>query len=167
MQGQQKNIASTVQRAIEDAVGALGFAIWDVEYVKEGSEWYLRITIDREEGVDMNDCEQVIRRIDPIITDLDPIEDSYHLEVSSPGLERDLRTDAHFAYAVGKTVRARLFRPLDGQREIVGRLVSFGDGLLTFACGERELTVEKKQISKANVWFDFDSLEKDEGEMDE
>lgn len=89
--------ASAVRELIEPTVTELGYDIWDVEYVKEGADMHLRITIDSEDGIDIDDCEKVHRAIDPLIDEADPIEESYLLEVSSPGIERRLRTPEHFS----------------------------------------------------------------------
>lgn len=156
-QGEPKNVAAAVTQAIAGAVTEAGFELWDVEYVKEGSERYLRITVDRPEGVDMNACEQAMRIIDPIVTELDPIEEQYHLEVSSPGLERSLRTERHFEACVGSEIRVRLFTAVNGSKEWTGTLTGCHDGLLTLKTGSQELTFERKCVSKANVVFDFDA----------
>ena len=97
-------IAEKVRKAIEETVNAKGCAIWDVEYVKEGTRRVLRITIDSDQGVDLDKCEEVHRAIDPIIDELDPIEEFYYLECSSPGLERNLRKPEHYVYAVEKKI---------------------------------------------------------------
>ena len=96
-------------------VEGLGYTLWDVEYVKEGSEWYLRVTIDSPSGITIDDCERVHRAIDPVIDEHDPIENAYHLEVSSPGIERVLRTDAHLAAFAGEEVEVRLYAAVDGK----------------------------------------------------
>ena len=97
----QKNIAQTVNEMILPTVNELGYSLWDVEYVKEGASYYLRITIDCESGISIDDCEKVHRAIEPILDREDPIEGSYHLEVSSPGIERVLRTEDHFIAMAG------------------------------------------------------------------
>lgn len=159
MAKEQKNIAAKVEKAITEPLAAAGFDVWDVEYVKEGSEWYLRVTVDRTQGVDMDACEQAFRIVDPIVNDLDPVETAYHLEVSSPGLERALRTDRHFEKVCGQPVCLKLFTAIGGKREIVGVLKEVQEKSLALSCGEELITVEKKNISKANVWFDFDALD--------
>ncbi len=116
MKKSAKNIASTVYDLVAPTAEALGLVLWDVEYVKEGTEWYLRITIDTEEGVTIDDCERMHRAIDPQLDEADPIENSYHLEVPSPGLERELKNDFHLAACVGEPVEIRLFAPQDGAK---------------------------------------------------
>ncbi len=119
-----ENTAERVFRLIEPTVRAQGLTLWDVRYVKEGAAWYLRVFIDRDGGVGIDDCERVSRAIDPILDEQDPIESSYYLEVSSPGLSRELTRQAHFDAMRGRPVLLRLYRPRDGKREIAGTLLS-------------------------------------------
>ncbi len=158
---EQKNIAHIVEEAIRAPIESLGYSIWDTEYFKEGSEWYLRITIDSENGINIDDCEKVYGLIDPIITEMDPIEGPYHLEVSSPGVERELRTAAHYRVCSGQKIRIRFFVPVNGKREIVANLsgISPDGNTVTFLNGEEEFSVEKKKIAKASVFFDFNSID--------
>ena len=157
------NVASYVSKAITPAVNELGYDIWDVEYVKEGSEWYLRITVDSEKGIDIEDCEKAYRVIDAIVDEIDPVEGSYHLEVSSPGLERDLRTVEHFNWAVGQKVVLKLFAALEGTKELIVPLLSVDEkGTLTVLFGEKDLCVERQKISRAHLYFDFDGVSDDE-----
>lgn len=99
MEGKMKKssggIAAAVTKLAEPLAEELGYFLWDVEYVKEGSEMYLRITIDSEEGITIEDCEKMHRAIDPILDEADPIDEAYHLEISSPGIERELKNDMH------------------------------------------------------------------------
>ena len=134
----------------------LGYSLWDVEYVREGADYYLRITIDSEEGITIDDCETFSRAIDPILDEADPIADSYHLEVSSPGLERDIKTPEHIAYCVGETVEARLFAPLQNSRVHRGVLEGLDEEdnvLLTI--GENTLAIPRSAISRMTTVFEF------------
>ena len=117
-----KNIAGAVREFLLPVVEGLGYTLWDVEYVKEGSEWYLRVMIDSPSGITIDDCERVHRAIDPVIDEHDPIENAYHLEVSSPGIERVLRTDAHLAAFAGEEVEVRLYAAVDGKKSLRGIL---------------------------------------------
>ena len=150
-----KNIAETVQEFLLPVVNQLGYYLWDVEYVKEGSEWYLRITIDSEDGITLDDCEVVHRAIDPVIDEPDPIENAYHLEVSSPGIERVLRTPEHIEAWAGEEVEAKLFAPMDGKKAIRGILGGIADGVVTITCGETTYAIEHKKISRMTTVFDF------------
>ena len=106
------NIAEKVEALIRPCISELGYRIWDVEYVKEGAEWYLRVTIDSDDGIGIDDCERVSRAINPIIDEADPIEDFYYLEVSSPGIERVLRRPEHFAASIVCSITANSVSPL-------------------------------------------------------
>ena len=113
----------TAVRAIAAPLAeSLGYLLWDVEFVKEGSEMYLRITIDSEEGITIEDCERMHRAIDPLLDEADPIDVAYHLEVSSPGLERELKTEEHLSLCLGWPVEVRLYAPLDGAKSYTGEL---------------------------------------------
>ena len=158
MAKQGGNVVSAVRAAIAPVVENLGYSIWDLEYVKEGSDYFLRVTIDSPNGITIDDCEIVHRAIDPVLDDADPIEGAYHLEVSSPGIERDLRTDEHFAASAGERVEIRLFAPIDGAKVFVGKLLGLDEEqnvLLETETGEKALPREK--IAAAKTLFDFDN----------
>jgi len=150
----KKNIASTVRDLISPTVLELGYVVWDVEYAKEGADFHLTVTIDNNDGITIEDCERVHRAIDPILDEADPIESAYHLNVSSPGIERELSRDMHFEYAVGKRVRIRLFKAIDGKKEFEGTLTAF-DGTLTIEADGTVNKFERAAVSKA-VLADFD-----------
>ena len=129
----------------------LGLSLWDVQFVKEGAVWFLRIFIDKEGGVSIVDCVDMTHAIDPVLDREDPIPQEYLLEVSSPGLERKLTRPQHFAAYVGKPVRARLIRPLEtGERELCGVLLSAEEDGSRFELQldeETSVTLEKKECS--------------------
>ena len=154
-----KGIAETVRDLLLDTVEGLGYALWDVEYVKEGSRWYLRMTIDHENGISIDDCEKVHRTIDPILDEADPIAESYYLEVSSPGLERVLRLPAHYMACIGEKVQCKLFHAIDGVRIPVGILTAYDSDAdaITLEIGEQSLSILRANISRANVVFDFEN----------
>lgn len=122
------SVAETVRLLAEPIAEELGVFIWDVEFVKEGARRVLRITIDSEEGVGIEDCEKLHRAIDPILDEADPIEEQYYLEVSSPGLERELKNADHIYACEGWDVEVRLYAPLDGSKIFRGVLLPLGDG---------------------------------------
>lgn len=155
---QKKNTAEKVRELIEDTVVSLGYSIWDVDYSKIGTERHLEITIDSENGIDIDDCEKVHRAIEVIIDEADPIDEMYYLDVSSPGLERVIRTAYHFEKCVGETVEIKLFAALDGKKSMVGELLSYDAESDNVRIKDRsgvEYTVARKQISKANVYFEL------------
>lgn len=134
----------------------LGLDIWDIRFVKEGTDWYLRIFIDKDGGVSIDDCVDLTHAITKPLDDADPISQSYLLEVSSPGVERELITDSHFEKYIGAAVMMRLIRPIDKVRDFSGILKNYENGLITveLADGE-ELTVNKKETSYVKL-DDFD-----------
>lgn len=149
----KKSIRETVREAIEPTVTELGYSIWDVTYSKIGADYHLEITIDSEEGIDIDDCEKVHRAIDPILDECDPIENFYYLDVSSPGIERELNTDAQLEWACGQRVEVKLFAAIDGMKSFVGELRGFdADTVTVFAVGE-EKSIPRDKISKLTTLF--------------
>lgn len=158
MAGKQNGIAATVRALIEEKIISLGYEIWDVEYVKEGAFMYLRITIDSEIGIDMDDCEKVSDAISPIIDEADPIEEQYFLEVSSPGVERELKYPEHFEMFMGTTVVCKLYTAVNGTKKYIGVLKKYDKeaGVLVIDEDSNDVKLELKNISKVNVYYDFD-----------
>ena len=145
------NSAEKVYELIKDAVAAEGVGLWDVRFLKEGASWYLRVFIDKPEGISIDDCTNVSHAIDPIIDEADPIDVSYYLEVCSPGIERELTRRRHYEESVGKPVRLKLYKAYDGKKELTGTLENMGEDSVTLNTGTDVLTVEFKNISKANL----------------
>ena len=156
MKNGTKNVAATVSELISPVADELGYMLWDVEFVKEGARHILRVTIDSENGINIDDCEKMHRAIDPVLDEADPIETAYYLEVSSPGIERELRTDAHIAACIGEDVELKLYAPIDGAKSFTGRLLGFEDGKLTVEIGGQEKSFERKEVAKIKTVFDFD-----------
>ncbi|MBQ3640304.1 MAG: ribosome maturation factor RimP [Clostridia bacterium] len=154
-------VVAVVRNAILPVVEGLGYSLWDVEYVKEGADMFLRITIDRPEGITIDDCEVVHRAIDPVLDEVDPIEDAYHLEVSSPGLERDLRTEAHFAACTGREIEVRLYAPMDGAKVWTGELLGLSeDGSVRLLTNGAEKQFPKAAVAAARTVFRFDDADR-------
>ena len=154
-----KNIASTVYTLISPLADEMGYYLWDVEFVKEGADKYLRITIDNEEGITIEDCEKFHRGIDPILDEADPIPEAYILEVSSPGIERDLKCDEHIMACVDWDVEVRLFAPVNGAKQFRGTLLGLDEeGNVVIECGGEELSFSKDKIAKVQTVFDFGDL---------
>ena len=145
------NSAEKLYELIKDAVAAEGVGLWDVRFLKEGASWYLRVFIDKPEGISIDDCTNVSHAIDPIIDEADPIDVSYYLEVCSPGIERELTRRRHYEESVGKPVRLKLYKAYDGKKELTGTLENVGEDSVTLNTGTDVLTVEFKNISKANL----------------
>lgn len=165
----RKSVRETVREAIEPTVTSLGYRIWDITYEKIGADYHLEVTIDRDGGIGIEDCERVHRAIDPILDECDPIEGFYYLEVSSPGLERDLRTPEHIAASIGMRVEAKLFTTKDGRKALLGTLKASDGKSLTIATEDGDVTLDRSEISRLKtVYFEGDDLpEEDEEETDE
>ncbi len=149
----KKNIRETVKEAILPTVTELGYRIWDVTYSKIGADYHLEITIDNDKGINIEDCERVHRAIDPILDECDPIEGFYYLEVSSPGVEREIRTDEHIEHCLGETVEAKLFATKDGRKSVAGVLDSYSDGVITILEGDTAVELTRAEISKLTTVF--------------
>ena len=149
---------SKVRELCEPIVKDFGLSLWDVRYEKEGADWYLRIFIDKEGGVDITDCEKVSRAINTPLDELDPIENAYCLEVCSPGIERELVRDEHFIQFIGADIMVRMRRPIEGiGKDFCGVLKSYNDGMVTIAdhSGENEVTIDKKDAA----WIKLDDFD--------
>jgi len=136
-------------------VEAAGCSLWDVEYVREGSERFLRVYIDKEGGVDIADCETVHRAIDPILDEKDPIAESYHFEVCSAGLERALKRPSDFARFMDSPIVVKLYRPRNGLKEIPGILRGYEDGRVTVEAGKETITFEKSEVALVRLRVEF------------
>lgn len=149
----KKSIKETVREAIEPTVNELGYRIWDVLYSKIGADYHLEITIDSDKGIDIEDCERVHRAIDPILDEVDPIEGFYYLEVSSPGIEREIRTDEHINASIGVKVEVKLFTQQDGRKSFSGILTGFDGERITVDEGGKLSVVEKSEIAKLKTIY--------------
>jgi ribosome maturation factor RimP len=148
----KKPIKDTVREAIEPTVSELGYSIWDITYQKVGADYHLEITIDSKDGINIEDCEKVHRAIDPILDEIDPIEGFYYLDVSSPGLEREIRTDEHIAAMVGAMVEAKLYASRDGKKSIVGELIGLEGDNVVINDGE-EIKLLRSDISRLTTVY--------------
>lgn len=153
--GKGGNTVAAVWDIVSPIADELGLSVWDIRFQKEGVSWYLRIYIDKEGGIGIDDCEKFSRAIDAPLDEADPIEQSYYLEVSSPGVERQLTRDEHFMRYIGSKVIVRLIRPKDGEREFRGVLEDYDNGMITVALEQGGLRVEKKEVSFVKL-DDFD-----------
>ncbi|MBQ6752439.1 MAG: ribosome maturation factor RimP [Clostridia bacterium] len=149
------NVTEKIWELAEPLASDLGLSIWDVRYVKEGADWFLRIFIDKEGGVSIDDCVEMTHAIDGPLDELDPIKDAYTLEVSSPGAERALTRDEHFEKYIGSKVMVKLIRPLDGKREFKGILKGYDKGDVTVETDDTSFVFNKKEASYVKL-DDFD-----------
>lgn len=144
------NAAERVYNLIKETVEQQGVTLWDVRFLKEGASWYLRVFIDKTEGITIDDCTDVSHAIDHIIDEADPIDVPYYLEVCSPGLERELTRPFHYERVLGEKIKIRLYKAVDGKKEFTGILESAdSDIILQTDDGEKSFNI--KEISKANL----------------
>lgn len=144
----KQNTVQRVEEIVKPFADELGLELWDVKFVKEGSEWYLRVFIDKEGGISIDDCVDLTHAITKPLDDADPISQSYMLEVSSPGVERELTKDEHFEKNVGAAVMLRLIRAVDGVRDFKGIMTSYADKKITILLqDETEVTFDKKETT--------------------
>ena len=148
-------VTDQVTAFAQPVVESFGCKLWDVEYVREGSERYLRVFIDKDGGVDIEDCEKIHRALDPILDEKDPIAESYHFEVSSAGLERALKRPGDFEQFMGSAVLVKLYRPRNGLKEIPGILRGYEDGKVTVEAGKETITFEKSQVALVRLRVEF------------
>ncbi len=150
------NTVKTVWEIVEPIANDLGLKIWDIRFLKEGASWYLRIFIDKDGGVSIDDCVDLTHAINEPLDEADPIEQAYYLEVSSPGVERDLVRDEHFKANLGEKIKVKMIRPIDGQREFSGVLSDYTDGNITITLDdEKGFTFTKKEAS----WVKLDDFD--------
>ena len=148
-------ITEQVWAFAEPVVQAHGCSLWDVEYVKEGGDWFLRLYIDKDSPVDISDCEKVSRAMDPILDQEDPIPDSYNFEVCSAGCERVLKRPSDFQQFLGSPVLVKLYRPREGLKEQAGTLAAYEDGAVTIRQGEKEVRFEKSEVAQVRLRVEF------------
>ena len=132
-----------------------GCELWDVEYVREGSERFLRLYLDKDGGVDITDCEAISRAVDPILDEKDPIPESYHFEVCSAGLERALKRPGDFERFMGSNITVKLYRPRNGLKEIPCVLKGYDDGKVTVEAGKETITFEKSEVALVRLRVEF------------
>ena len=147
-------IASLVLSLVRDPIEEMGYALWDVDYYKEGADHTLLITIenrDRAIPLGIEDCEKVSRVVSPLLDREDPIDESYCLEVSSPGVERELKKEEHFSAYLGEPIALRLYQARDGQKELKGTLQASDSDSVTLEIAGDSVTISAKEIAKAYV----------------
>ena len=148
-------LTEQVWQFAEPVVQAQSCSVWDVEYVREGADWFLRVYIDKEGGVDIADCEAISRALDPILDEKDPIPTSYTFEVCSAGIERALKRPGDFEKFLGSDVLVRLYRPKDGTKEFPGVLRGYEDGRVTIDYLGKPVTFEKSEVALVRLRATF------------
>lgn len=151
------SIEEKVESLIKEKIQGLGYELYDVQYAKEGKDYFLRVFIDKEDGIDLNDCEKVNNEINPLLDEKDFIKEMYFLEVSSPGIERVLRKDEHLKDSIGKEIEVKLFKPIEKQKEFVGTLEDYNEEkiILVLEENEEKIEIERKNISLMKLKFNW------------
>ena len=148
-------VTETVWNLAQPIAAAQGVELWDVEYVKEAGQWFLRVYLDKDGGIGINDCEAFSRALDPILDEADPIPGSYVFEVSSAGAERELKRPGDFEKFLGSDVEVKLYQAVDGRKTYTGKLVSYADGDVTVAVGNEEKTFAKASVASVHLSIVF------------
>lgn len=150
-----------LKKLLQETVEDLGYILYDLMYVKESSEWFLRLFIDsNEKKIDLDDCEKVSNKVSDILDEKDPIAEKYNLEVSSCGLERHLREPEHFKWAIGKKIIIKLYKPQDGAKEYEGELLNFEDNILTIKVSStKEIKLFLEDVASSKILYDWEELE--------
>ena len=151
----KKSYEQQTERLLEPIAAAAGVSVYDVEYVKEGREWYLRAYIDKPGGVNINDCEAVSRALSDRLDEADFIQEAYILEVSSPGLGRTLKKDRHLEKSLGKDVEIKTYKPIDKQKEFFGHLRAFDAKTVTIESEMGERIFNRNEIALIRLALDF------------
>ncbi len=150
-----KKVTELTAELAAPVVAEQGCELWDVEYVKEAGQWYLRLYIDKEGGVNINDCEAISRRVSDLLDEADPIEGSYTFEVSSAGAERPLKRPSDFERFMGSPVTVRLYKNRDGRKEYAGTLAGYEDGAVLLQVGGETIRFEKAEIALVRLRVEF------------
>lgn len=152
------NIEEKVQILLQSKIEELGYELYDVEYAKEGKNYFLRIFIDKEDGIDLNDCEKVNDEISDLLDEANYIKEQYFLEVSSPGIERTLRKDSHLDKAMGEMIEVNLFKAIDKKKCLEGILTGYDENTITMMYENDEISILRKDISQMKTKYDWDNI---------
>ena len=150
------SIEEKVENLLQDKIKELGYDLYDVEYAKEGKNYFLRIFIDNEKGIDLNDCEKVNDGIMDLLDEADYIKEQYFLEVSSPGIERILKKDRHFDLSLGEEIEVNLFKPINKKKTLDGILTGYDESSIMMMYENDEITIERKNISLMKLKYNWD-----------
>lgn len=157
MKSGKKTTAEIAAELAEPLLEQMGLSLWDVTFAKEGSVWTLCYLLDKEGGITINDCEEFSRAVSDLLDKADPIDQSYTLDVSSPGVERGLTRDWHYESCMGEMVHLRLIRGVDGQRDFVGKLVGYSDNVITLELPEQEQEMQatRDETAFVRLYYEF------------
>lgn len=146
-------IEEKVENLVTKPINDLGYKVYDVIYVKEGSNYYLRIFIDNDKGISLDDCEKVNNEITDMLDEANIIKEQYYLEISSPGVERHIRKDKQLEEHIDKEININLFKPIENQKQLIGILKKFDNESITIIVDEKELIIERNNISSMKRAF--------------
>ena len=148
----KKRITQITEEILRDYLPENGYSLYHCEFVKEGRDWFLRIYVDNDNGpMSTSDCENISRYLSDKLDQSDPIEQNYYLVVSSPGIDRELFTEDHFRRYTGSDVDISLYKALNGEKTITGRLLSYEDGIIEIQLGDESIKLEKKDVAKTKL----------------
>ncbi|AST92023.1 ribosome maturation factor RimP [Sutcliffiella cohnii] len=154
-----EKVTETVQQLMEPIVLEMNLELVDIEYLKEGSSWFLRVYVDKDGGIDIEDCGVVSEKLSEKLDDLDPIPHNYFLEVSSPGAERPLKKKEDIARAIGKNINVKTYEPIEGTKTFEGTLISFDNETLviqvTIKTKKKEVSIPYEKVAKARLAISF------------
>ena len=150
-----KNIEEKIEALVEPIILKLEYNLYDVEYIKEGKDYFLRIYIDSDSGISLEDCEKVSNLISDILDKTNYIKEQYFLEVSSPGIERNLREDKHFESNIGNTIQVKLFKKVDNKKDIIGILEGFDNECLIIKLDNSQIKIERNNISLVKTVYNW------------
>lgn len=151
----KNNLVSDITKMVEPIVIQLGYELYYVEYVKENNDYYLRIYIDKPEGITLTDCEKVSRLVSDLLDEKDPIKDPYHLEVSSPGIFRQLFTDEHMKKYTGSVVKVKLSKAIDNHKHLKGILKDFSNDVVILDIDGEDIELSREKIKSINLEGDL------------
>ena len=149
------NIEQKTELLVEEPIRDLGYELYDVEYIKEGKDYFLRIYIDSENGIDLDDCEKVSNVVTELLDKDDYIIEQYFLEISSPGIERILKKDKHLNDNIGANIQVKLFKPLNGQKQFIGTLDKFDENEITIGSNNTQLNIDRKNIAQIKTIYNW------------
>ena len=150
-----KKVTEIVAELAAPVAAEFGCELWDTEYVREAGQWFRRLYLDKDGGVDILDCENVSRKVSDLLDEIDPIEGSYIFEVSSAGAERQLKRPSDFAQFMCSSVSVKLFRPVNGAKEFVGTLTGYEDGAVTIEAAGATHTFQKNEVAQVRLYVEF------------
>lgn len=149
------NIENKVETLIKSKINDLGYELYDIEYTKEGKDYYLRVFIDNPKGIDLNDCEKVSEGINELLDKADYIKEQYFLEVSSPGIERILRKEEHFKKNIGNLVEIKLFKPVNKEKKVIGNLKKIDEESVTLEKEKEIVQLDRKNITQVKTVYNW------------